>query len=270
MRNYVLACSIGAFLLLSAVCLTLFESDATGNGIVILSSNENQDAAEDSRYFDIGKIHCEVSTRSGKSQRWFDRGLAMCHGFNHEEAVRCFERSIQADPGMAMAYWGLAYAWGPNINNMQVDSGKIGQAASAIQLAKLHSHKCTVWERDVIDAMAKRYTVPVPQERAELNQAYAAAMRSVYAKHDNHPLVVSLFAEALMDLRPWKLWNADGTTAPETPEIVSTIEAGLKRWPDNQQAIEADQAFVKLHGRHNLFTLVPSPQLSFRRLRRDA
>src|SRR5687767_7063685 len=80
------------------------------------------------RYYDIGDFNYKVSTESDEAQAWFNRGLAMCFGFNHEEAVRCFERALAADPGLAMAYWGLGYAWGPNINNMEILPHQIAQA----------------------------------------------------------------------------------------------------------------------------------------------
>lgn len=193
-----------------------------------------QQGTEDSSsdYYDLGGFHYEVTTDSDEAQTWFDRGLAMCHGFNHEEAVRCFEKALAADPGMAMALWGMAYAWGPNINNMEIVPEQIAQAELAIRLAKLHADDCTELEKALIDAQAKRYTSPVPEDRDPLNEAYADAMREVHQQHNDDPLVVTLFAEALMNLQPWLHWNPDGTPGPHTPEIVSAIEAGLAKWPE--------------------------------------
>jgi tetratricopeptide (TPR) repeat protein len=182
-------------------------------------------------YVDIGDFHTKVSTSSEKAQKWFDRGLAMCHAFNHEEAVRCFEQAIAADPAMPMAYWGLAYAWGPNINNMKVDTSAVAQAELALRLAKLHAEKGSPWEQAIIDAMKHRYTIPVPEDRTPLNERYAEDMRAAYEKFPEEPLVVAVFAESLMDLRPWKLWAPDGQPSDVTPELVNVLEAGLKRWP---------------------------------------
>ena len=75
-------------------------------------------------YYDVGSIHHQATTTSASALQWFDLGLAMCYGFNHEEAIRCFEESVKADPSMAMGYWGLAYAMGPNINNMEIEAHK--------------------------------------------------------------------------------------------------------------------------------------------------
>ncbi len=183
-------------------------------------------------YYDIGGFHQGVSTKSKEAQAWFDRGLAMCYAFNHEEAVRCFERAHTADPGLAMALWGLAYAWGPNINNLEIEPHQIAQASLATRLAKLHSQQATKLERDLIAALATRYQTPVPEDRGPLNKAYADAMRKVFKEHPESPLAAALFAESLMILRPWKHWSPEGEPAPETPEIVAVLEGALKRWPD--------------------------------------
>ena len=67
-------------------------------------------------YYDLGSYGRTVTTASAEAQRWFDRGLAWSYGFNHGEAIRCFERALDADPACAMAHWGIAYAVGPNYN----------------------------------------------------------------------------------------------------------------------------------------------------------
>jgi len=172
-----------------------------------------------------------VTTDSAESQTWFDRGLAMCIGFNHEEGVRCFEKALVADSGNAMAYWGLAYAWGPNFNNMLIEPEQIAKADFAARLAKLQSAKCTALERALIDAISTRTETPVPENRDLLNGAYADAMREVYEQHTDDPLATALFAESLMNLQPWLHWDAEGTPGPHTRRIVDVLESGLQRWP---------------------------------------
>ncbi len=190
--------------------------------------------AETRPYYDLGGLHCQVSTASSEAQTWFDRGLAMCMAFNHEEAIRCFERAHQADPGLAMALWGMAYAWGPNINNMEIEPHQIAQAHLANHLAELQAkQRTTELERDLIGALSTRYAVPAPEDRTPLNQAYADAMRRVYQAHPDEALVAVLFAESLMNLQPWKHWSPDGEPAAKTPEIVTVLETALDRWPDH-------------------------------------
>jgi tetratricopeptide (TPR) repeat protein len=182
-------------------------------------------------YYDLGGFHYEVSTDSKRAQVWFDRGLAMCHAFNHEEAVRCFEQALVVDPGMPMALWGMAYALGPNINNMEIEAGQIAQAELLCRLAKLQAGRASVLERELIEALGRRYATPAPEDREPLNRAYADAMRKLRRDHPDNVLVAKLCAEALMNLRPWGYWSPDGTPADETPEIVSLLEESLARWP---------------------------------------
>ncbi|MHB9068071.1 MAG: tetratricopeptide repeat protein [Pirellulaceae bacterium] len=190
-------------------------------------------ASVDAPYYDLGGLHYQVSTDKGPAQTWFDRGLAMCFAFNHEEAVRCFERALEADPGFSMALWGMAYAWGPNINNREIDPNQIAQASLAVRLAELQAAQATPLERHLIAALAKRYTTPVPEDRGPLNRGYSDAMRDVYRQYPEDSLVAALFAESLMILRPWQHWSPDGQPAPETPELIAVLESALARWPDH-------------------------------------
>jgi tetratricopeptide (TPR) repeat protein len=219
-----------SFLIIAAACAPALaqqpappsQPEATANSRVPESSEA---------YYDLGGFHRTVTTQSAPAQTWFDRGLAMSYGFNHEEAVRCFEHALRLDPGMAMALWGMAYAWGPNINNTEIVPHQIAQASLAVHLAQLHAARATPLERDLIDALATRYATPVPEDRIPLNEAYANAMRKLYERYPDDPLVATLFAESLMVLRPWKHWSPNGEPAPETPEIVAVLEKGLQRWP---------------------------------------
>lgn len=194
-----------------------------------LQASAKTSASDD--YYDIGGFHYEVSTESAEAQLWFDRGLAMCYGFNHEEAVRCFEKALEHDPGLAMAYWGMAYAWGPNINHMLIEPPQMAQADLAVKIAKLHAEAASPKEMALIYALAERYATPLPEDRNALNEAYADAMRSVHKAFGEDPLVVTLFAESLMNLQPWKHWRSNGKPGKHTPEIVEVLEKGLTRHP---------------------------------------
>jgi len=183
--------------------------------------------------YDIGGVHREVTTASPEAQMWFDRGLGLAFGFNHEEAIACFERAAAADPDCAMCYWGKAYALGPNYNNAEMTEEQSEAAYDAVQLAVEKMDNASAAEQQLIQALAARYDYPAPERRTELEQAYADAMREVQAAHPNDADITALTAEAVMMLRPWKLWSPEGEPAPETPEIRAILEAGLESAPDH-------------------------------------
>jgi tetratricopeptide (TPR) repeat protein len=180
-----------------------------------------------------GDVHREVSTRSAVAQRYFDQGLTFCWGFNHEEAIRSFQEAARQDPNCAMAYWGMALAAGPNINNPAMDDSTTKAAVEAVKEAERKAGRATPVEKDLIAALTKRYAYPPPEDRKALDQAYADAMREVWKKYPQDPDVGALFAEALMDLRPWDLWSPAGEPRPETPEVLATIEAVLALAPQH-------------------------------------
>jgi tetratricopeptide (TPR) repeat protein len=184
-------------------------------------------------HYDIGAVQREVTTGSPDAQRWFDRGLGLTYGFNHEEAVACFARAAQADPRCAMAYWGQAYALGPNYNAPEMDEAASRGAYDALQRALAEVEHAAPVEQALIRALEARYAWPAPADRAALDAAYADEMRRLRAAYPGDADVAALCAEALMQQRPWKLWSPAGEPAPETPEIRAVLEAGLARWPDH-------------------------------------
>lgn len=191
------------------------------------------DASETGVVYDIGAVRRPVTSKSPEAQTWFDRGLALTFGFNHEEAIRCFERAAEADPGCAMAHWGKAYALGPNYNDPAPDDARNQAAREAQQRALAACDEETPAERALVEALAARCDVPAGGDRAAADRAYAEAMRGVRAAFPDDADVCAVTAEALMQLRPWKLWSHDGVPAPETPEIRAVLEEGLARWPDH-------------------------------------
>jgi tetratricopeptide (TPR) repeat protein len=181
----------------------------------------------------LSGFHRAVTTSSLEAQRYFDQGLVLCFGFNHEEAIRCFERAAELDPGCAMAHWGRALAAGPNINNPAMDEPASKAAYEAAQRARELAPSATQVERDLIDAVARRYAWPPPKDRRQLDQAYAGAMRAAWHRHREDADVGALFAEAMMDLRPWDLWTPDGKPQPGTEEIVATVAEVIELVPDH-------------------------------------
>jgi tetratricopeptide (TPR) repeat protein len=182
----------------------------------------------------LGDIHHPVTTRSKEAQRYFDQGLAYCFAFNHDEAVRSFEEAARLDPDCAMAHWGISYACGPNINlPMDADHGK--RAYEEVQ--KALGGKAGPAEHDYIAAMAQRYANPPSGDQHLLDLSYANAMRDLMRKYPKDLDAAVLFAEAMMDLRPWDYWTLEGQMQPGTEEIVSTLERVLKQSPKHVGAI---------------------------------
>jgi tetratricopeptide (TPR) repeat protein len=177
-----------------------------------------------------------VTTSSSEAQRWFDQGLILAYAYNLEEAVRSFEEAARLDAGCAMAYWGLALAWGPHINNPLMEEKASKAAFDAVGKAMELRDKASPVERELIEALSKRYAWPPPEDRKALNAAYADAMRAVHEARPDDPDVAALFADAMMNLRPWDLWTREGGPQPGTEEIVKTLEAVLAADPNHPGA----------------------------------
>lgn len=187
--------------------------------------------------FDLGVYSRPVSTRGAKAQRWFDRGLLWCYGYNHEEAVRCFKAAAKADPKCLMAQWGVAYASGPNYNKQwsAFDGSDLKASLRAARKATLRAQellaKGTEIEGDLAKALLQRYPDDRPSEVTPIwNDNYAAAMRAVYQRHPDDPDVAALFAEAIMNRTPWELWDtAKGMPAEgaDTAEAIAVLERAM-------------------------------------------
>lgn len=182
----------------------------------------------------LGSLHHPVTTNSLEAQKYFDQGLTLVYAFNHDEAQRSFEEAVKIDPSMAMGWWGIALATGPNINLPEdTDRGKV--AFNAIQKAVSLESKVTPEERALIDALAKRYVASGAMTTAQ-QQAYADAMRAAWKRYPDDPDVGALFAESLMDLHPWQLWSKTGKPTEGTEEIVVTLETVLAKHPEHMGA----------------------------------
>src|SRR6202165_5899103 len=82
----------------------------------------------------LGDLHHPVSTSNAQAQQFFDQGLRFIYAFNHDEAARSFQHAAELDPKLAMAYWGVAEAVGPNYNDPASDE-RYAQAHAAIEKA---------------------------------------------------------------------------------------------------------------------------------------
>lgn len=183
----------------------------------------------DEPFFDgLGSYKRTVTSRSPKAARYVNQGLAFYHGFNHGAAIRSFQQAAKLDPSCAMAHWGIALASGPHINSPVVPPPAAERAWKELQLAQQNAEKASPVEQALIKALGQRYANPQPEDRAPLDHAYADAMRQVWKDFPKDPDVGVLFAEAMMDLRPWDQWTREGEPNPGTEEILATLDAVLK------------------------------------------
>jgi len=173
-------------------------------------------------YYDLGDFSRPVTTSSAQAQLWFDRGLAWTYAFNHEEAVACFEAAAAADPDCAMAHWGIAYALGPNYNkpwelfDAEDLTRTVDRAHAAVERARVAAAGGTAAEQALIEALGARYPQSLAVADCSIwNEPYAEAMRGAWELNPDDPDVATLYADALMNLTPWELWDIrTGQPAP--------------------------------------------------------
>jgi tetratricopeptide (TPR) repeat protein len=185
----------------------------------------------------LGTHTRNVTTSSADAQRYFNQGLCFLYAFNHDEAIRSFQQATEIDPKCCMAWWGISLANGPHINNPVVTEERAEAAWKALVMARDVSAKSGDVEKALLGALSKRYAKEQPEDRAPLDAAYADAMREVWKKYPQDADIGALFAESMMDLRPWDLWTLDGKPQPGTEEIVSTLEAVLGKSPYHPLAL---------------------------------
>ena len=180
--------------------------------------------------FNLGAVHRPAGTANTEAQTWFDRGLAWLWGFHHEEAITCFERAAEIDPACAMAHWGVAYASGPNYN---VPWERMDDLSTAKALGRAHralerARDCFAEGPDaaLIAALGARYpqAEPAPDQQ-EWDHNFANAMRGVAAAYPEDLDIQAVFADSILNLTPWQMWDLhDGTPAPDTLEVRTALE----------------------------------------------
>jgi len=184
----------------------------------------------------LGDLHHPVSTKNPQAQQFFDQGLRFIYAFNHDEAARSFQHAAELDPKLAMAYWGVAEAVGPNYND-PADPDRYKHAHDAVQQAVDLSGAASASEQAYIHALAKRFPADPKSDLKKAAEDYRDAMRQVVKEFPDDLDAATLFAEAGMNLHPWGLWHVDGTPEAGTDEIVSTLESVMKRDPNHLGAI---------------------------------
>ncbi|KAM0491088.1 hypothetical protein ACHAP8_010977 [Fusarium lateritium] len=187
-------------------------------------------------YYDLGAYRRTVSTTSEDAGIWFNRGLLWSYSFNHGEALKCFQKAVEYDAQCTMAYWGIAYAIGPNYNKSWIRYDPedlretITKAQAALACARTAQNTQPV-EKALIEALSHRFPLgeAIPEDLGNLNNSYVRAMRGVFNKFGEDIDVAALFVDAIMCSRPRQLWDLDTgkPTGPETLEATHILEAGL-------------------------------------------
>ena len=183
----------------------------------------------------VGRQHHPIRTKSSEAQEYFDQGMTLLYGFNHEEAARAFEKAGQLDPTSPMPWWGIALAVGPNYN-LDVDAEREKKAFEAIATARKLAGSAPRIEQDYVNALAARYSSETSPDYKRLARDYAARMRELAKNYPDDLDAATLFAESLMNLNPWKLWSLDGRPGENTEEIVRVLESVLERDPTHAGA----------------------------------
>jgi tetratricopeptide (TPR) repeat protein len=177
-----------------------------------------------------------VTTDSAEAQRWFNQGIQLLYGFNHDEAIRSFQQAARIDPSCAMAWWGAAYARGLHINNPQMGEEQSRLADRDARRAIEALDRESAVEQALVRAVRQRYEWPAPKDRKPLDQAYAAAMERVWHQFPDDPDVAALFAESLMNLQPWDLWTRGGEPKGRALEVAAVLQRTLAAHPKHPGA----------------------------------
>ena len=201
----------------------------------------------------LGPIHMQVTTSNADAQKWADQGLALLFGFAHEDAVHAYEQALTFDPDLAIAYWGIAYAYGPNVN-LAFDIDRGHKANAALDQAVAHRDKAGPMERDLIDSLTVRYSKDEAidpfgtQSRAPLDHAYWDRMNELMAKYPDELNIATMAAESGLDLIPWRTFNygdkptlptmkQERPVIPEIDQVYDILTKVLERDPDHVGAM---------------------------------
>ena len=188
-------------------------------------------------FANLGTHTHKISTKNARTQKLFDQGVNLLFGFNHAEAIRSFREGARLDPHCAMCWWGIAFAYGSNIN-LPMSDDAIAPAWAAMQKALALKPYASKEERGWIDALSARYSSSPKADRSVLDQAYARAMGKLARKYPSDLDASVFYAEAMMDTQPWDYWQADGKTPKgHGAEIISTLESVIKRAPSHPGAL---------------------------------
>src|SRR5690606_29940699 len=184
----------------------------------------------------LGDYRFEVTTRHPDVQRWFDQGMMLAYGFNHDAAERSFLMATELDPDCAMCWWGASLVLGPHVN-AAMDPADNADAWQRLQRARELAPAASEREQAFIQALSARYAEQPPEDRRALDEAYAAAARELAGKRPDDADAAVFLAEALMDLQPWDYYDAQQKPKGHTAEVVRTLESVMARAPDHAGAL---------------------------------
>ncbi|MEQ9442576.1 MAG: hypothetical protein RIG62_26285 [Cyclobacteriaceae bacterium] len=183
----------------------------------------------------LGTYTLEITTDSELAQRYFNQGLNLTYGFNHEEAARSFQEAIRQDTTCAMAYWGAAHVLGTNYNAAMEDQLK-AEAQRFTKLAVVNMEGASDWEQALITAFTYRYNYDKTDDQSVLDQDYADELEKAHKRFPQSDDIATLYAESMMNLHPWDLYTKRGVAKPWTPKIVNLLESVLQRNPEHPGA----------------------------------
>jgi len=181
----------------------------------------------------LGNLHFKITTKKERAQEFFNQGLKLSYAFNHAEAHRSFMEAARLDPNAAMAYWGQAFALGPNINDPQPLDDRKEKYNEAMAKAKLLAIKASPKEQALITALENRYSEDLTMDVAVLNMAYMKAMEKVASQFPKDANIQILYAASAMNTVPWNYWDKEGNPSPNIKEAKSALEKAMKLEPKN-------------------------------------
>ncbi|MEA3181028.1 MAG: hypothetical protein QOI59_4551 [Gammaproteobacteria bacterium] len=190
-------------------------------------------------YDGLGDTQRKITTSNPQTQKYFDQGMRFLWAFNHDEATRSFAKAAQLDPQCASCFWGVSLTVGPNYNLPVMVDERAQVAFAALAKAQQNASHASPVEKALINALTKRYPTAAPLDPSTAQPvlvAYAAAMKAVAQQFPQDLDVQTLYAESLMNINAWKLWDPRGKPGPDTEQIVATLESVLARDPHHPGA----------------------------------
>ena len=181
----------------------------------------------------LGNLHFSISTQNKRAQQFFDQGIKLSYAFNHAEAHRSFLEAARLDSKSAMAYWGQAYALGPNINDPLPDEQRKNKINEALVMAHKLAPTATAKEQALIKALTARYSTDLDADPDLLDLAYFKTMEEVVKRYPNDANILILFAQSAMNTSRWNYWDKSGNPGPNIEAAKVALEKAMELEPEN-------------------------------------